>query len=136
MSTANMKGKGGFEHGQQNSGYNQSNQYGGGQVQQYGQGQGYDQQASQQQGGPWGQGAPPSGDPSNPYGYDRTPADPNNPQEGERGFMGAVAGGVGGAFLGNKAGHGIIGALAGAFLGSKAEDKFKERRHNGGQGGW
>jgi len=57
----------------------------------------------------------------NPYGYERDPADPNNPQEGERGFMGAMAGGVGGAFLGNKAGHGIIGALAGAFMGSKAE---------------
>ena len=45
--------------------------------------------------------------------------------------MGAVTGGVGGAFLGNKAGHGIIGALAGAFMGSKAEDKYKERRHEG-----
>jgi len=43
--------------------------------------------------------------------------------------MGAVAGGVGGAFLGNKAGHGIIGTLAGAFLGSKAEDAFKDRKH-------
>jgi len=43
--------------------------------------------------------------------------------------MGAVAGGAGGAFLGHKAGHGIIGALAGAFMGSKAEDKYKEHRH-------
>jgi len=53
--------------------------------------------------------------------------------------MGAVAGGVGGAFLGNKAGHGIIGALAGAFMGSKAEDKWKESRHkddNNGGGRW
>lgn len=50
--------------------------------------------------------------------------------------MGAVAGGVGGAFLGNKAGHGIIGALAGAFMGSKAEDKFKDRKHESqGYGG-
>ena len=33
---------------------------------------------------PWGNGPPPSGDPTNPYGYDKDPSDPNNPQEGER----------------------------------------------------
>jgi len=71
-------------------------------------------------------------DPNNPYGYQRDPADPNNPQEGERGFMGAVAGGLGGGFLGHKANHGIIGTLAGAFLGSKAEDAFKDRKHDNG----
>ena len=51
--------------------------------------------------------------------------------------MGAVAGGVGGAFLGNKAGHGIIGTLAGAFMGSKLEDKYKDSNngHHGQQGG-
>ena len=45
--------------------------------------------------------------------------------------MGAVAGGVGGHFLGGKAGHGLIGTLAGAFLGSKLEDKYKDGRQSG-----
>lgn len=113
--------QGGYNHGQGEPQYGQPQH----QQQQYG--QGYDQ--SQQQ--PWGQGAPPSGDPANPYGYTRDPADPNNPQEGERGFMGAVAGGIGGGFLGHKAGHGIIGGLVGAFLGSKGEDAWKDHnKHN------
>ena len=88
----------------------------------------YDQQGGQQH--PWGQGPPPSGDAGNPYGYTNDPRDPNNPQEGERGFMGAVAGGLGGHFLGKKADHGILGTLAGAFLGSKMEDKYKDRKHS------
>ncbi|KAK0907090.1 hypothetical protein LTR91_006849 [Friedmanniomyces endolithicus] len=79
------------------------------------------------------QGAPPSGDPGNPYGYNRDPADPQNPQEGERGFLGGAAGLAGGAFLGNKAGHGILGALAGAFAGSKAEDAYKDHRQHNNQ---
>lgn len=50
--------------------------------------------------------------------------------------MGAVAGGLGGHYLGGKAGHGILGTLAGAFMGSKLEDKYKEGHHNQhGQGG-
>lgn len=50
--------------------------------------------------------------------------------------MGAVAGGIGGHWLGKKADHGIIGTLAGAFLGSKMEDMMKERKHsNQGYGG-
>lgn len=45
--------------------------------------------------------------------------------------MGAVAGGLGGGFLGHKAGHGIIGGLVGAFLGSKGEDAWKDHnKHN------
>lgn len=80
-------------------------------------------------------GPPPSGDPANPYGYDKDPQDPNNPQEGERGFLGAVAGGIGGHYAGKEFGnHGIIGTLVGAFLGSKAEDAMKNRKNNGG--GW
>lgn len=79
-------------------------------------------------------GPPPSGDPNNPYGYDRDPADPNNPQEGERGFLGAVAGGVGGHWFGKKHDHGFLGTLAGAFVGSKLEDKFKQSRPGGS--GW
>ncbi|CAK4032100.1 Hypothetical predicted protein [Lecanosticta acicola] len=120
---------GGFTHGQGPPQYGQDyNQQG-----QYGQQGPYSQQQQTQ---PWGQGAPPSGDPANPYGYTRDPADPNNPQEGERGFMGAMAGGIGGGLLGHKAGHGIIGALAGAFLGSKGEDKWKEHSHNKPHGGY
>ncbi len=68
-------------------------------------------------------------------GYDRDPADPNNPQEGERGFLGAAAGGIGGHFLGKNYGHGLIGTLAGAFLGSKAEDMFKQKKHSGSNQG-
>ncbi|KAH0082664.1 hypothetical protein KCU60_g15915, partial [Aureobasidium melanogenum] len=74
---------------------------------------------------------PPPQDPNNPYGHQQSqygPTDPAAGQEGDRGLMGAVAGGLGGGVLGHKAGHGIIGTLAGAFLGSKAEDKFKEHR--------
>ena len=89
--------------------------------------QGQQQSYDPNQGGPWGQGPPPSGDPQNPYGYDRDPSDPNNPQEGERGFLGAMAGGMGGGVFGHKHNHGIIGTLAGAFLGSKMEDAFKGR---------
>ena len=151
---------GGYTHGQGQPQYGQdqygqqSQQYGQQQGQQYGQDQ-YGQQQPQgqdfSQGGPWGagktmshsgqdiwhlanfrsSGPPPSGDPNNPMGNTRDPVDPNNPQEGERGFLGAVAGGVGGHFLGKNYGHGIIGTLAGAFLGSKAEDKFKDKRHSG-----
>lgn len=93
--------QGGFQHGSQ-APYGEQGQYGQ-QHGQYAQGQ----QQDYNQGGPWGmsrfieshsgrpmadmcpgQGPPPSGDPRNPYGYDRDPADPNNPQEGERGFGG------------------------------------------------
>ena len=134
--------KGGFNHGQQQPQYGGQDQYNqqygqqygqqqgqqtyGDQSQQYGQGQ---QQYDPNQGGPWGAGAPPSGDPTNPYGYTRDPTDPNNPQEGERGFLGAMAGGIGGGVFGHKHNHGLIGTLAGAFLGSKAEDMFKNRKH-------
>ncbi|CAD0047915.1 unnamed protein product [Aureobasidium pullulans] len=76
---------------------------------------------------------PPPQDPNNPYAAQQHnqygPTDPAAGQEGDRGLMGAVAGGLGGGLLGHKAGHGIIGTLAGAFMGSKAEDKLKESRH-------
>ncbi|SMR47258.1 unnamed protein product [Zymoseptoria tritici ST99CH_3D1] len=110
---------GGFQHNQQQQGYGGATQYG---AQQHG-------PYAQQQQNTYG--APPAGsDPNNPYGYQKDPADPNHPQEGERGFMGAVAGGIGGHLLGKQAGHGILGTLAGAFLGSKGEDKFKQSHHN------
>ena len=49
--------------------------------------------------------------------------------------MGAVAGGLGGHFLGKKADHGILGTLAGAFLGSKMEDKYKDKNKHSSHGG-
>ena len=75
-------------------------------------------------------------DPNAPQYDPNAPVDPNAP-EGERGLMGALAGGAGGYFLGHKANHGILGMLGGAFAGSKAEDKFKEHHHHEGsqQGG-
>jgi len=65
--------------------------------------------------------------PNDPY---RDPNDPNS-QEGDRGLMGAIAGGIGGGMLGGKANHGFLGTLAGAFAGHKAEDAWKNRRKSG-----
>lgn len=113
---------GGFNHGQGQPQYGQ--QYN--QAPQYGQQQPQAYDATQSQ--PWGQGAPPSGDPTNPYGYQKDPVDPNQPQEGERGFLGAAAGGIGGGMFGRSKGQGVIGTLAGAFLGSKLEDKLKDKK--------
>jgi hypothetical protein len=70
--------------------------------------------------------------------------DPNLPPgavgpDGDRGLMGAMAGGAAGYYGGNKMGHhGIIGALVGAFAGSKAEDyaKGKHKQNQQGQGKW
>lgn len=61
--------------------------------------------------------------------------DPNGPPlaEGERGLMGALAGGALGAYGGHQMGHGIIGGIGGAIAGSKLEDhckdKKKEKKH-------
>jgi outer membrane lipoprotein SlyB len=57
---------------------------------------------------------------------------PGGAQEGERGLLGAVAGGAAGIFAGNRVGggHPILGALAGAFAGHKLEEQFK---HGGGK---
>lgn len=50
--------------------------------------------------------------------------------------MGAVGGGLAGAFAGNKLGnHGVLGAVAGAFMGHKMEEWEKNRRHQGQGGG-
>jgi len=60
------------------------------------------------------------------------PTDPSMQQEGDRGILGAIAGGSAGYYGGNKAGgHGILGALAGAFAGHKLEDKFKGKNGHG-----
>ncbi|TID19042.1 hypothetical protein E6O75_ATG06163 [Venturia nashicola] len=80
--------------------------------------------------------------------YSQAPYDANTPQqnyqagspggaqEGDRGMMGALAGGAAGAFGGHKLGHGILGGLAGAFLGSKLEDKAKKPKPHQGYGKW
>jgi hypothetical protein len=78
--------------------------------------------------------APYPNDPNNPYGQAQQqpgygPTDPAQQQEGDRGLLGAVAGGIAGRYAGKQAGHGLIGTLAGGFLGSKLEDKYKHNHH-------
>jgi len=66
--------------------------------------------------------------------------DPNAPamNETDRGLLGAIGGGVGGHFLGKKAGHGFLGTIGGALMGSVAEDflKDKKKHHGGGSSSW
>ena len=49
--------------------------------------------------------------------------------EGDRGLLGAAAGGAAGAFGGHKVGHGVLGALGGAILGSLTEDYAKKGKN-------
>jgi len=63
--------------------------------------------------------------------------------ETDRGFLGAVGGGLGGHFIGKKAGHGFLGTVGGAILGSLTEDYAKEKKkkhhhhsHHGSQSSW
>ncbi|RMD40027.1 hypothetical protein DV735_g5111, partial [Chaetothyriales sp. CBS 134920] len=101
---------GGGGYGQQGGppppqGYNQG---GGAQY-----GQGYNQQGGQYQGYAEGYNAGSGGaqqDGSNPGG------------EGERGLLGALAGGAAGAYGGHKVNHGFLGTIGGAIAGSFAED--------------
>lgn len=92
---------------------------------------------AQQQAG-YGQPAYPA-DPNHPQ-HQQGPVDPNAPYdpnapEGERGLAGKIAGGTAGYFLGKKANHGFIGTIGGAMLGSFLEDKHKDHKHHGQQGG-
>lgn len=106
---------------------------------------GYEQGPSQQfpQQGAYNQ-QPYPADPNAPNAYGQAghnqynSNDPAQAGDGERGMMGALAGGAAGAFGGKKFGdHPIIGGLLGAFVGHKAEDKWKEGRHNNsGHGKW
>ncbi|KAK5119202.1 hypothetical protein LTR85_007816 [Meristemomyces frigidus] len=48
--------------------------------------------------------------------------------EGDRGLMGALAGGAAGAYGGHKVNHGFIGGIGGAVAGSMLEDAYKN--HN------
>jgi len=47
--------------------------------------------------------------------------------EGDRGLMGALAGGAAGAYGGHKMGHGFIGGVGGAVAGSMLEDAYKKK---------
>jgi hypothetical protein len=49
-----------------------------------------------------------------------------NPNDPERGVMGALAGGAAGAYAGHEMNHGVLGALGGAFAGHKLEDAYKD----------
>lgn len=65
--------------------------------------------------------------------------DPNAPamNETDRGLLGAIGGGVGGHFLGKKAGHGLLGTIGGALMGSVAEDFLKtKKKPHGGNSSW
>lgn len=53
---------------------------------------------------------------------------PGQPDDQERGVMGALAGGAAGAFAGHKVNHGFLGALGGAFAGHKLQDAISD--HN------
>lgn len=58
---------------------------------------------------------------------------PGEAQEGERGLMGALAGGVAGGYGGHKVNHGFLGTIGGAIMGSLAEDAVKKhRKHEDG----
>ncbi|PLB34775.1 putative glutamine-serine-proline rich protein [Aspergillus candidus] len=85
------------------------------------------------------QGQPPQSYPSSYQGrnnnnnnHDGYPPRPTsasqNPQDDERGLMGAVAGGAGGAWAGHQVNHGILGTIGGALTGSVAEDAIKKQR--------
>merc|ERR1711939_768524 len=130
--------QGGFQHGQQGNNYGNyygSNPQGHSSNDAYAanqawmnsnegtlhQGQGQGQGQGQQQ---YPQTARQSSDPNAPN------YDPNAPPmtEQDRGLLGAMAGGAGGAFLGHKAGHGFLGTIGGAIMGSIAEDMAKKKK--------
>jgi nucleoid-associated protein YgaU len=123
------------QYGQQQGGYQQGGQQQGRHQQGHGEAQSYyseSQQSQQPQYPPSGPGQHQQGSP-----YGSGPRDQFNEgdgQDGERGFMGAVAGGAAGAFGGHKiggaTGHSksstLIGALAGAFSGHKLQDAAED----------
>jgi len=54
---------------------------------------------------------------------------PNAEGDGDRGVMGALAGGAAGAFGGHKVHHGFLGSVGGAIAGSVLEDQYKKHEH-------
>ncbi|TKA78858.1 hypothetical protein B0A55_03811 [Friedmanniomyces simplex] len=63
-----------------------------------------------------------------PYGsVDPTSGQPPQPSaEGDRGLMGALAGGAAGAYGGHQMNHGFLGGIGGAVAGSMLEDAYKK----------
>lgn len=151
---------GGFQHGQQGVAYGQYNasnpqghagyygqqapsQTSYGSSNAYAQNQAYQNSMSQETPA-YGQSQP---DVAN-HEFARQSSDPNAPNydanappmtESDRGLLGALGGGVGGHFLGKKAGHGFLGTIGGAILGSMAEDFAKDKKkhhHHSNQSSW
>jgi hypothetical protein len=153
---------GGFQHGQQGVAYGQydaSNpqghsgyygqqvpsqpSYGGNDA--YAQNQAYQNRVSQETSA-YGQTKPDVAS----HEFARQSSDPNAPNfdpnappmtESDRGLLGAIGGGVGGHFLGKKAGHGFLGTVGGAILGSITEDYAKDKKkhhhkHHSNQSSW
>ncbi|KAF2009068.1 carbohydrate-binding module family 50 protein [Aaosphaeria arxii CBS 175.79] len=139
---SNYNSQSSYQGGQQQPGYNRNNSgeagdyYGQGQ-QQYGGGPGQFQNQQQYGGGSGqnqNQSPPPYGQQSQSQGYgnsgygDQGYGGPDG-ETGDRGFMGAMAGGAAGAFGGHKiggTGSTIVGALAGAFVGHKTQDGISD----------
>ena len=59
---------------------------------------------------------------------------PQSNQEGDRGLLGAMGGGLAGGAFGHKQHHGFLGTIGGAILGSMAEDALKKKGHQGKHG--
>ncbi|KAF2103956.1 CNVH-domain-containing protein [Rhizodiscina lignyota] len=78
------------------------------------------------------QGYPPQAQPSMDPAFGApagAPGMPPNPNEQDRGLLGAIGGAAAGGYAGHKlGGHGFIGALGGAYAGHKLEDHVKEER--------
>ncbi|KAB8229621.1 CVNH domain-containing protein [Aspergillus alliaceus] len=68
--------------------------------------------------------------PPAPPPYSPQPTDSPNavPDEKDRGFLGAVAGGATGAYAGHKVNHGFLGAIGGAMTGSVAQDAMRKHK--------
>ncbi|KAI7946560.1 hypothetical protein MJO29_011087 [Puccinia striiformis f. sp. tritici] len=152
MSYGNNQGYGhptqGWQQNQQQyPPHNQGGQYGqqGGQ---YGQPAGqYGQQAPQNYGNAPGGGyqAQPSHGQSNQYNdgsshgqhnysqpqnqFNSNSQQQGSGQPGDRGLMGAVAGGAAGGLVGKKNNHGFLGTIGGAIVGSLLEDATKKKKH-------
>ncbi|KAK4574118.1 hypothetical protein LTR86_001879 [Recurvomyces mirabilis] len=63
-----------------------------------------------------------------PVAIDPATGQPFPPEaEGDRGLMGALAGGAAGAYGGHKMGHGFLGGVGGAVAGSMLEDAYKKK---------
>ncbi|RGP81086.1 cvnh domain-containing [Fusarium longipes] len=123
------------QYGQQQGGYQQGGPQQGGYQQSGYQQDGYQQGGHQQGGAAQSYYSESQHSQQGPHGSGpRDQFNGGDEQDGERGFMGAVAGGAAGAFGGHKiggaTGHSksstIIGALAGAFGGHKLQDAAED----------